>query len=138
MSVNTRTIPDNDDGGHRLNMPMIHGQSAAIVRRGWVLLSILLLLSAAALCQLRTSPANSVQRGSNVTACGYGLLSCDESQLTPAEVNEVNATRHRVNVTACGYGFLSCNESQLTPSEVAQVERDPSPRERDRLQVWPP
>jgi len=121
MSVNTPTAPGNGDRRNNLDMAMIHGQAAGIVRRGVVLLAILLLLSSATLCQLSISAADSPQHRMNVTACGYGLFDCNESQLTPGEVAEVIATRHRVNVTACGYGFLGCSESLLTTSEVAEV-----------------
>jgi hypothetical protein len=121
MSVNTITVRRNRDRRHILDMPLMHAQSTGIARRGWVLLLILLSLGRTALCQSSTSAANALQHRMNITACGYGLLDCNESQLTPSEFAEANAIRRRVNVAACGYGLLGCNESQLTPPEVAEV-----------------
>jgi hypothetical protein len=101
--------------------PIRRGRNGAAVAK-LVLGAILLLLNCCtAFSQTRTGSEETLQRRMNVTACGYGLSGCDESQLTPVEIVHVNATRRRVNVTACGYGFSNCNESQLTGTEAAQV-----------------
>jgi hypothetical protein len=68
--------------------------------------------------------------GQNYEAClnGYGLVTCDPSQLTPVQQAAVAKVDRQRNYEAClhGYGLVTCDSLQLTLSQqtaVAKAER---------------
>lgn len=91
------------------------------MKRAWVLLAVLLVLSLPGLAQSEAQRVAVAEHDRNLRACTTGYGYCDHSLLTSSEVAPVRSAEHDRNLRTCTTGYGYCDHSILTSTEVAPV-----------------